>query len=60
MTRITKILLLMTIVSTAVPALGQSDNPLLEPWNTPYQTPPFSQIRNIRKNQCGKAMELVS
>ncbi|MBR3987291.1 MAG: M3 family metallopeptidase [Bacteroidales bacterium] len=36
----------MTIVSTAVPALGQSDNPLLEPWNTPYQTPPFSQIRN--------------
>ena len=46
MTRITKILLLMTIVSTAVPALGQSDNPLLEPWNTPYQTPPFSQIRN--------------
>ncbi len=46
MTRITKILLLMTIVSTAVPTLGQTENPLLEPWNTPYQTPPFSQIRN--------------
>ncbi len=26
--------------------MGQSDNPLLAPWNTPYQTPPFSQIRN--------------
>lgn len=36
----------MTIVSIAMPSLGQSDNPLLEPWNTPYQTPPFSQIRN--------------
>lgn len=36
----------MTIVSTAVPSLGQSSNPLLEPWNTPYQTPPFNQIRN--------------
>ncbi len=46
MTRITKILFLMTIVSIAMPSLGQSDNPLLEPWNTPYQTPPFSQIRN--------------
>lgn len=35
----------MTIVSTAVPSMGQTDNPLLETWNTPHQTPPFSQIR---------------
>lgn len=34
----------MTIVSTAAPALGQT-NPLLEDWNTPHQTPPFSLIR---------------
>lgn len=44
MAKYTKILLLMTIVSTAVPALGQT-NPLLEDWNTPHQTPPFSLIR---------------
>lgn len=25
--------------------MGQTDNPLLETWNTPHQTPPFSQIR---------------
>ena len=36
----------MTIVSTTVPSLGQSDNPLMEPWTTPHQTPPFSLIRN--------------
>ena len=35
----------MTIVSTSVPSMGQTDNPLLETWNTPHQTPPFSQIR---------------
>lgn len=44
MAKYTKILLLMTIVSTAAPALGQT-NPLLEDWNTPHQTPPFSLIR---------------
>lgn len=44
MAKYTKILLLMTIVSTAAPALGQT-NPLLEEWNTPHQTPPFSLIR---------------
>ena len=44
MAKYTKILLLMTIVSIAAPALGQT-NPLLEDWNTPHQTPPFSLIR---------------
>ena len=44
MAKYTKILLLMTIVSTAAPTLGQT-NPLLEDWNTPHQTPPFSLIR---------------
>ena len=25
---------------------GQSSNPLLQEWNTPYQTPPFKSIKN--------------
>ena len=36
----------MTIIATATPLMGQSDNPLLQEWNTPHQTPPFSKIRN--------------
>ncbi len=36
----------MTIVSTVGTAAGQSNNPLLQDWNTPHQTPPFSRIRN--------------
>jgi len=44
MKRITKSLLLMTAILATAPAAGQ--NPLLEKWNTPHQTPPFSQIRN--------------
>ena len=41
-----KPILLMTIIATATPTMGQNDNPLLKPWGTPHQTPPFSQIRN--------------
>ena len=37
---------MMTIISAVEPAMGQSDNPLLQKWNTPHQTPPFSKIRN--------------
>lgn len=36
----------MTIATTALPAAGQTNNPLLQDWKTPHQTPPFSQIRN--------------
>lgn len=36
----------MTIVSATEPLMGQDENPLLQEWNTPYQTPPFSRIRN--------------
>ena len=46
MCRIAKLLLFMTIIATATPLMGQSDNPLLQEWNTPHQTPPFSKIRN--------------
>lgn len=45
MTRFTKILLLMTIVTAATPAVAQKNNPLMQDWNTPHQTPPFSQIK---------------
>ena len=45
MTRFTKILLLMTIVTAATPAVAQKSNPLMQDWNTPHQTPPFSQIK---------------
>ena len=46
MTKFVKTLLLMTIVTTATPSEGQNANPLLQDWNTPHQTPPFSRIRN--------------
>lgn len=36
----------MTIVNAVLPACAQTDNPLLNAWNTPHQTPPFSQIRH--------------
>lgn len=36
----------MTIVATTAPADAQKSNPLLKDWNTPHQTPPFSQIQN--------------
>ncbi|MDY5969156.1 MAG: M3 family metallopeptidase, partial [Bacteroidales bacterium] len=36
----------MTVVVSA-PAMAQNDaNPLLQEWNTPYGTPPFSKIEN--------------
>ena len=46
MKKIAKYLLIMTIASTMEPAAGQESNPLLQEWNTPHQTPPFSRIRN--------------
>ena len=46
MRKLTKILLLMTIVTTVTPAVAQKDNPLLQAWNTPHQTPPFSKIKH--------------
>ena len=46
MNKLTKSLLLMTIIATTTPVMGQNANPLLQEWKTPHQTPPFSQIRN--------------
>lgn len=40
-----KTLLIMTIVTTAMPVNAQKNNPLLQDWNTPHGTPPFSQIK---------------
>ena len=45
MTRKAKYILMMTIAAMAQPAAGQADNPLLQEWDTPHQTPPFSRIR---------------
>ena len=46
MNKIAKTLLVMTAIMSAFSATAQEKNPLLAEWNTPYQTPPFSQIRN--------------
>ncbi len=46
MSKLAKSLLFMTILATTTPLMGQNDNPLLQEWNTPHQTPPFNQIRN--------------
>ena len=40
-----KIVCLMTIIAPLTMD-GQSSNPLLQEWNTPYQTPPFKSIKN--------------
>lgn len=48
-----KTLLLMTILATTAPVMGQ--NALLEEWNTPYQTPPFSQIKTEHYKPAMKA-----
>lgn len=46
MKKIFKTLLIMTVVVSA-PAMAQNEaNPLLQEWNTPYGTPPFSKIEN--------------
>ncbi len=37
---------LITINSTIMLAQTISDNPFFEEWNTPFQTPPFSKIKN--------------
>lgn len=36
----------MTLTALNMPAIAQQNNPLLQDWKTPHQTPPFSQIRN--------------
>lgn len=46
MKKIAKYLLAMTLLSAVEHAAGQSNNPLLQDWKTPHQTPPFSKIRN--------------
>ena len=47
MKKLLKTILIMTIVATAMPAEAQKrNNPLLQDWNTPHQTPPFSKINN--------------
>ncbi len=37
----------MTMVHSNVKAQNLEYNPLLAPWNTPYQTPPFNQIKTV-------------
>ena len=41
-----KLLAILMMMTTAMTATMGQDNPLLGAWNTPHQTPPFSQIRN--------------
>ncbi|MFN3873709.1 MAG: M3 family metallopeptidase [Ignavibacterium sp.] len=41
-----KIIFLLTFISTAMLAQTISNNPFFEEWNTPFQTPPFSKIKN--------------
>ncbi len=46
MNTIVKTILLMTAIATAPLCTKGQDNPLLKEWNTPYQTPPFSEIKS--------------
>ncbi|MFN3694131.1 MAG: peptidase M3, partial [Ignavibacterium sp.] len=41
-----KITFLLTFISTAMLAQTISNNPFFEEWNTAFQTPPFSKIKN--------------
>lgn len=41
-----KLIFLLTFISTAMLAQTISNNPFFEEWNTPFQTPPFSKIKN--------------
>ena len=43
MLKCTGIVLILLIVSVGILSAG---NPLLEDWNTPFQTPPFEEIKN--------------
>ena len=36
----------MAISTAAISASAQEENPLLQDWNTPHRTPPFSKIEN--------------
>lgn len=44
MKKIFKFTFIMTIIASTT-AFAQNDNPLLQEWNTPHQTPPFSKIK---------------
>jgi len=44
MNTLLKTVLVMTAFAVS-PVLGQKDNPLLGEWKTPYQTPPFAEIK---------------
>ena len=41
----TKQILIAAMALTTLAACQSGDNPLLADWNTPYQTPPFDQIK---------------
>ena len=45
MNRLLKTALIMTALA-AGSVNGQEKNPLLMKWDTPYQTPPFAEIKN--------------
>lgn len=44
MNTLLKTVLVMTALAVS-PAFGQKNNPLLEEWKTPHQTPPFAEIK---------------
>ena len=46
MKKYVKIITIMVMTTVAMPLVAQNSNPLLQVWKTPYQTPPFSQIKN--------------
>ena len=46
MKKYVKIITIMVMTTVAMPLVAQNSNPLLQEWKTPYQTPPFSQIKN--------------
>lgn len=50
-----KTIAIMTLMNTNPVAQGQNGNPLLEKWNTPFGTPPFSQIKNEHYEPAVKA-----
>ena len=39
-------MLLLSTIIAPVTVCGQESNPLLREWNTPHQTPPFTEIKN--------------
>ena len=47
MRKITIIFLIMTTAHLTVKTQNLEYNPLLAPWNTPFQTPPFDKIKTV-------------